>query len=121
MSTKRKKMPFKLKHLLKKSWFIHSSFSGSPQQLTQSRFDGEEAEWVGTDADSAGQHAVQASPEVARDWSGIAGAIVGAAVAIENLLVNDSPKEKEPKKQVVERKNRQKKKRTHNHDWDLSL
>ena len=90
-------MPFKLKHLLKKSWFIHSSFSGSPQQLTQSRFDGEEAEWVGTDADSAGQHAVQASPEVARDWSGIAGAIVGAAVAIENLLVNDSPKEKNPK------------------------
>src|SRR5690554_6585205 len=46
LSTKRKKMPFKLKHLLKKSWFIHSSFSGSPQQLTQSLSFGPCLKWT---------------------------------------------------------------------------
>lgn len=84
-------------------------------------FDGQENPWAGADLDSAGQHAVQAAPEMDGDWSGVAGAVVGAAVAIEALLVNDQPKEKESKKQVVERKNRQKKKQSRDQDWEMSL
>lgn len=84
-------------------------------------FDGQENQWAGADLDRTGQHAVQAAPEMDGDWSGIAGAVVGAAVAIEALLVNDQPKEKESKKQVVERKNRQKKKQSREQDWEMSL
>lgn len=83
--------------------------------------DGQENQWAGTDASSAGQHPNKTALEVDRDWSGGAGAVIGAAVALENLLVNDQPKEKESKKQVVERKNRQKKKQSHDHDWEMSL
>ena len=79
---------------------------------------------VGTDTPSAGQHNTQTPLAVDRDWSGIADSVVGAVVALENLLaVNEPPKEKETKKQVVERKNRQKKKqeKSHDHEWDMSL
>ena len=84
-------------------------------------FDGQENQWAGADFDSTGQHTVQAAPEMDGDWSGVAGAVIGAAVALENLLVNDQPKEKETKKQVGERKKRQKKKQSHDHDWEMSL
>ena len=84
-------------------------------------FDGEEAERTGADADSTGQHAKKTAPEMDGDWSGVASAVIGAAVAIEALLVDDQPKEKESKKQAVERKNRQKKKQSHDRDWEMSL
>jgi hypothetical protein len=83
--------------------------------------DGQENQRAGADANSAGQHPGQIALEMDRDWSGVAGAVIGAAVAIETLLINDQPKEKESKKQVVERKNRQKKKQYHDHDWEMSL
>lgn len=84
-------------------------------------FDGQEAERTGADADSTGQHAKKTAPEMDGDWSGVAGAIVGAAVAIESLIINDQPEEKKSKKQVVERKNRQKKKQARDQDWEMSL
>ena len=78
---------------------------------------------VGADAPNAGQHADQTQVAVDRDWSGVADSVIGAVVALENLLaVNDPPKEKETKRQVVERKNQQKKKQSHDHEWgEMSL
>lgn len=83
--------------------------------------DGQESNRTGADASSAGQHTDKTALQMDRDWSGVAGAVIGAAVAIESLLVDDQSKEKESKKQVVERKNRQKKKQSHDHDWEMSL
>lgn len=77
---------------------------------------------TGTNASSTGQYADKAAVEVDRDRISTSDIVIGAVVAIENLLaVNDQPKEKEQKKQVVERKNRQKKKQHHEHDWEMSL
>ena len=97
------------------------SESGGTAEEQPVGFDGQEAEWTGADISSEGQHSGQAASQVDRGWSGIAGAVVGAAVALEALLVSDQPKEKESKNQAVERKNRQKKKQSHDRDWEMSL
>lgn len=76
---------------------------------------------AGADIGGTGQCADKAPIQVDRDWSGVAGTVIGAAVAIESLVVNDQPKEKESKKQFVERKNRQKKKQSQDYDWEISL
>lgn len=97
------------------------SESGGTAEEQNFGFDGQEAERTGADADSAGQYTDKTPVQVDGDWSSVASAVIGAAVAIESLIVNDQPKEKESKKQVVERKNRQKKKQSQNHDWEMSL
>ena len=97
------------------------SESGRAAEEQSVGVDGQENQRAGTDLESTGQYPVKAPMEVDRDWSGVAGAVIGAAVAIEALLVKDQPKERESKKQVVERKNRQKKKQSHDHDWEMSL
>jgi len=76
---------------------------------------------AGTNAPSTGQHTDQASVEVDMHRGIDTDSIIEAVVALENLLaVRDQPK-KEEQKQVVERKNRQKKKQSHDHDWEMSL
>lgn len=97
------------------------SESGRAAEEQSVNSDGQETEWAGADTKVAGQHPGQIALEMDRDWSGVTGAVIGAAVAIENLLVDDQPKEKESKKQVVERKNRQKKKQARDQDWEMSL
>lgn len=105
-----------------------NSYSGS------SEIDGQQNFQTGTNAPSAGQYNTQAPVAVDRDWSGVANSVIGADTAsktavvleavglIENLLaVNDPSKETETKRQVVERKNRQKKKQEKSHEWDMSL
>ena len=94
---------------------ISESGGAAAEQLDS--FDGQEIQWAGADFDSTGQHTVQTAPEMDGDRSGVAGAVVG----LEALLVNNQPKEKESKKQVVERKNRQKKKQSRDQDWEMSL
>lgn len=78
---------------------------------------------VGANTPSTGQLNPKTTVEVDRDWSGVTGSVIGAVVALENLLaVNDPPEEKETKRQVVERKNRQKKKQSQEHEWgEMSL
>jgi len=76
---------------------------------------------VGADAPGTGQHADQTPVAMDRNRSGVADSVVGLAAALENLVsVKDPPKEQEHK-QVIERKNRQKKKQSHEHDWEMSL
>lgn len=83
--------------------------------------DGQENQWVGADIGGTGQHTQKTAPEMDGNWSGVAGAIIGAAVALEALLVNDQPKEKESKNLVAEYKNRKKKKQARDQDWEMSL
>ena len=97
------------------------SESGRSAEEQPVGFNGQENQRAGADFDSKGQHPVQTAPKMDGDWSGVAGAVVGAAVALEALLVDDQPKEKESKKQVVERKNRLKKKQSREQDWEMSL
>lgn len=85
-----------------------------------------QAERVGAVASSAGQYADQAKMEVDGDWSSVAGAVIGAAVALENLLV--SPQDEQEEKKYVPKlerghKHKSKNKITHDRDkeWEMEM
>ena len=76
---------------------------------------------IGADDSGARQSSVETAFEMDRHRSGIADSVIGAVVALENLLaVNDPPKEEQPK-QITERKNRQKKKQDQDHGFDRGI
>ena len=89
---------------------------------------------IGAKTPSTGQHTDQAPITVDRNRSIDTDSIIGADTVsktsvileavglIENLLaVNEPPKEEKTKWQVTERKNRHKKKQSHEHEWGMSL
>ena len=114
------------------------SGGGQPQKRTVQRYsisagragndfnepDRQQTDRISPVPTSAGQHAEQAEMEAAGDWggnrSGCAATVLGAALAIENLLVDNTPKAEQPK-QVVERKNRQRKKQENDHGFDRGM
>jgi hypothetical protein len=85
----------------------------------------EQADGVLPVVTSTGQHTEKAEVAASGDWSGnrsgSAAAVLGTAMAIENLLVDNPPKEEQQPKQIIERKNRQKKKQAHGFDCGMEM
>ena len=86
---------------------------------------GQQADGTSPVASSAGQHTEKAKMEATGDWrgnrSGNAAAVLGAALALENLLIDNQPKEQEQPQQIIERKNRQRKKQKQDHGFDRGM